>query len=85
MQLDKKNGNTLWDDAISKDMKNVRVAFNILLDGEAVPSEQQKVRCHMVPEINMDDLRGKERLAAEGKMTDAPLEINYASVVSVRQ
>ena len=26
--IDKKDGNTYWSDAIAKDMKNVRVAFN---------------------------------------------------------
>ena len=32
--LDAKNDNTLWADAISKEMKNVRVAFKILPDGK---------------------------------------------------
>ena len=30
--LDKKNGNTFWADAILKDVKNVKVAFDILPD-----------------------------------------------------
>ena len=29
-KLDKENGNTLWADAIAKEMKNVQIAFNIL-------------------------------------------------------
>ena len=33
LQLDKDNGNTLWDDAIATEMKNVKVAFKILDDG----------------------------------------------------
>ncbi len=32
--LDRINGNTLWADAIAKEMKNVRVAFRILPKGE---------------------------------------------------
>ena len=28
--LDERNGNTLWQDTIAKEMKNVRVAFDIL-------------------------------------------------------
>jgi hypothetical protein len=33
LELDKKNGNTFWADAIAKEMKDVRVAFKTLLDG----------------------------------------------------
>ena len=33
LQLYKENGNTLWDDAIATEMKNVKVAFKILDDG----------------------------------------------------
>ena len=36
MALDAKNGNTLWADAISKEMENVRVAFEVLPDGKSV-------------------------------------------------
>ncbi len=35
--LNKKNGNTLWADAISKEMKNVQIAFKILANGDKVP------------------------------------------------
>ena len=35
--LDAKNGNTLWADAISKEMANVSVAFEVLPDGKPVP------------------------------------------------
>jgi hypothetical protein len=27
LKLDKKNGNTLWADAIAKEMENIRTAF----------------------------------------------------------
>jgi hypothetical protein len=35
--LDKENNNALWQDAVHKEMKNVRIAFNILNGEEAVP------------------------------------------------
>ena len=35
--LNAKNGITLWADAISQEMENVRVAFEALLDGKSVP------------------------------------------------
>jgi hypothetical protein len=37
LALDRKNGNTLWADAIiTKEMKEVCIAFNILPDGQSV-------------------------------------------------
>ena len=41
--LDAKNDNTLWADAISKEMKNVRVAFEVLTDEKSVPIGNQFV------------------------------------------
>ena len=35
--LDAKNGKTLWADAISKEMENVRVAFGVSPDGKKAP------------------------------------------------
>ena len=35
--LDARNGNILWADAISKEMENARVAFEVLPDGKSVP------------------------------------------------
>ena len=64
--LDAKNGNTLWADAISKEMENVRVAFEVLPDGKSVPVGHQFVLCHMVFNIKMEDFRHKARLVAGG-------------------
>ena len=41
--LNAKNGNTLWADAISEEMENVRVAFEVLSDGKSVPIGHQFV------------------------------------------
>ena len=82
LAIDRKNGNTLWADAIAKEMKNVRVAFKILPDGEKAPIGYQKIPCHMVFDIKMEDFRRKARLVAGGHKTDAPATITYASVVS---
>ena len=40
---DDKNGNTLWADAVSKEMENVRLAFKVLPDGKSVPIGHQFV------------------------------------------
>ena len=82
IDLDRKNGNTLWTDAIAKEMNEVRKAFDILPDGSTPPVGYQKIPCHMVFDVKMEDFRRKARLVAGGHMTEAPATITYASVVS---
>ncbi len=55
LELDKKNCNTFWADTIAKEMKDVCVAFKILLYGQYVPIGYQKIPCHMVFDIKMED------------------------------
>ncbi len=64
LDLDHKNGNTLWVDAIVKKMKEVRIAFNILPDGHSAPIGYQKIPCHMIFDVKMEDFRQKARLVA---------------------
>ena len=55
--LDAKIGNALWADASSKEMENVRVAFEVLPDGKSVFISHQFVQCHMLFDIKMEDFR----------------------------
>jgi hypothetical protein len=55
LALDRKNGNTLWADAIAKEMKEVCIAFNILPDGRSAPIGYQKIPCHMIFDVKMED------------------------------
>ena len=82
LALDAKNGNSLWADTISKEMENVRVAFEVLPDGKPVPMGNQFVQYHKVFDIKMEDFRCKTRLVAGGHMTEAPATIIYASIKS---
>ena len=82
LAFDKKNGNTLWADAIAKEMRNVRVAFDIREKGASPPVGHQFIKCHMIFDVKMEDLRRKARMVAGGHMTDVPPTITYASVVS---
>ncbi len=82
LDIDRRNGNTFWADAIAKEMKDVRVAFKLLLDGQPVPIGHQKISCHMIFDIKMEDFCRKARLVAGGHRTEAPTTITYASVVS---
>ena len=54
--LDEKNGSTLWWDAICKDTKNVRIAFEVF-EGEEkdILPGFQEVKCHMIFDINMGE------------------------------
>ena len=54
LEIDKEDGNTLWQDAIAKEMANVRVAFKVLPDGSKEPVGHQYMDCHLVYEIKLD-------------------------------
>ncbi len=73
LELDQR-GNTLWADAIAKEMKDVRPAFKILDPGDADHVG------HF--DIKMEDFRRKARLVAGGHVTEAPATMTYASVVA---
>ena len=77
--LDDANGNTLWTDAIAKELRNVKIAFDILDDNDRIPADYQFVRCHMVFDIKIEDFRRKARLVAGGHMTDAPKCMTYSA------
>jgi hypothetical protein len=73
VRLDKKKDNTLWQDVVRKEMKNVRIAFNILNGEESVPPPTyQDIRCHMKFDVKMEDFRRKARFVAGGHTTDIP-------------
>ena len=55
LELDSKNRNTFWADAIATEMLNVQAAFKILLDGTATPNGYQKILCHMIFYVKMED------------------------------
>ena len=82
LEFDKECGNTLWQDAINKEMANVKVAFKVLPDGVKEPIGHQYMDCHLIYEIRLDGFRRKARLVAGGHMTEAPAVMTYASVVS---
>ena len=61
LRLDEENGDTLWYDAIQKEMENVRIAFEV--DEEVTPSQArtnkfyvgyQEIKCHMIFTVKMD-------------------------------
>lgn len=82
LEIDKRTGTTYWRDALALEIKDVRVAFDVLSDDDEIPPGYQRINCHVVFDIKMGSLRRKARLVAGGHVTDPPATITYASVVS---
>ena len=59
--LDKNNGNNLWSDFITKEMKDVRPAFRKLENGDIVPILYQLVNCHIIFDAEMKYFHRKDR------------------------
>jgi hypothetical protein len=88
LNIDRMTEQSLWRDAIEKEMKNVRPAFE-RWDGtlEQATSGRylvgyQRINCHMIFDIKMDNLTRKARFVAGGHTTHKPESLTYSSVVS---
>ena len=79
--LDKKNGNTLWQDATKKEMGNVEIAFKFLDDGSKLPIGFKKITCHLIFDVKFD-LTRKARYVGGGHLTQVSPSLSYSSVVS---
>ena len=79
--MDKKNGNNLWVDYISKDTKDARPDFKKLLNGEIVPIGYQWVNFHMIFDFKMEYFKCKVRLVVKRHVTKPPSTITYAIIV----
>ena len=81
IEIDRANGNTLWQDAISKEMNAVRIAFDVR-DPHTKPAPGTKyLELMMVFDVKLDMTR-KARMCARGDLTDPPASITYSSVVT---
>lgn len=81
IRIDKENQNTLWRDAITKEMTNVGIAFEILEDGNEPPVGWNEVTGHLVFDVKMDFTR-KARWVLDGHKTPDVTGSTYAGVVS---
>lgn len=80
-KLDVKNNNTLWEDAIKKEMYNVSIAFDILEEGKSAPPGWMKSSGHIIFDVKMDFTR-KARWVKDGHKTPDPDWSTYAGFVS---
>ena len=84
-RFDAENGNTFWWDAILKEMKNVRPAFEVWEKSAGdIPPGFQQIKCHLIFDIKMgENFRRKARFVAGGHTTEVPDSIiTYSSLVS---
>ena len=79
--LDAKNGNNMWRDALNLEMTEVGVAFEVLEEGQQPPVGWRKVTGHLVWDCKMDFTR-KSRWVLDGHKTPDPVGSTYAGVVS---
>ena len=80
--LDKENGNTLWQDSINKELKNVIIAFKLLDEDAKPPPGSKKIPYHFIFTVRFDLVR-KARLVAGGhRHKNVPSYETYSSVVS---
>ena len=89
-EIDRQSGTDFWTNAISKDMTDIRIAFE-KLDG-VTPDEMsigkikpvyEHFNVHMIFDIKMNGkFTRKEKLVAEGHTITPSSSITYSSVVS---
>ena len=84
-KLDKINGNTLWQDAISKELAELDEykTFLALRKGDDVPEDYTRIPYRIVFDVKYD-LRWKARLVAGGHRTDVPSKDTQAVYRSTR-
>ena len=81
-EIDHRNKNTFWQDAIKLEMSNVGVAFKILERGESPPPGYTKSSGHIVFDVRMGFQR-KARWVKDGHRTPDPDTSSYAGVGSI--
>ena len=53
-ELDAKNGNIYWQDAIKKKYNNTKVAFKLLEDNSKPLPAFKEITCHLIFEVKFD-------------------------------
>ena len=86
LTLDRINNNTLWADAIYKEMSALNKAkcFKYYPPTYRVPTSYQYAPLRMIFDIKQEDLRRKARLVAGGHVVDSNMYESYSSVIQTR-
>ncbi len=87
VELDRKFGNTNWQDATKLEMAQLDEYKAFTDTGHkrdvGPPTGYKKIRVHLIFAVKHDG-RHKARLVADGHLTDIPVESVYSGVVSLR-
>ena len=78
--IDSRNSNTLWKDALAKEMTEVGVAFEALEEEMKAPVGWSKVTGHLTWDVKMDFTR-KARWVLDGRKTPNPIGCAHAGAV----
>ncbi len=81
IEINCKNSNTLWQDALAKEIGNVCVAFEILGPNAKAPPDWHKALSHIVFDIKMDFTR-KARWVKVGHKSPDSTTSSFAGIVS---
>ena len=71
----------MWRDALSLEMFNVGVAFEILEEGQSAPTGWKNASGYLIWDVKMDFTR-KARWVLDGHKTPDPIRSTFAGVVS---
>ena len=84
IELDKANGNTLWRDALKKEMDQIKEyqTFKDMGKGTKIPPGHQRIYVHIVWDCKFD-LRRKARLVASGNLTPPTTDNAFSGIVSL--
>ncbi len=84
-EIDKENGNTLWQESIQLERDQLDEYDTWIEKGVSFKPgpEYKRINVHFVFDVKHDG-RHKSRLVAGGHMTDVPLDSVYSGVVSLR-
>jgi hypothetical protein len=80
IEIDQRNKNTLWQNALAKEMGNVCVAFEILDRNAKAPPGWYKASGHIIFDLKMDFTR-KARWVKDGHKTPNSTTASFSGVV----
>ena len=81
-RLDEQNGNTFWEDAINKEVDNVKITFQLLEHNEPIPVASKLIFYHFIFDVKFDLTRKARYVAGGHQNKNVPAQCTYASVVS---
>ena len=83
--LDKMNGNTLWQEAITKELESIKAmrTFCVLDEEEKTPEGHTMVPCHITMDCEFDGRHRARLLCGGDKTPDVPPEEVHSGVVSM--